>query len=203
MLLHQFLSKSHDLGLIWKPRWCNITCIIFRLLSILFDLWQANLSKVTKHWDSFLSHCSLGIRHGWHHHSTWAQQLCMWGLPLGDRLVAIRKSLGNNVGAIPRNNRSAALVTWWNNASHSRFILGWICTTSTVLPVESHSISGIAEPAFFCYSSCPPCLLSYSSCWVLFPRDGHHTHTSWAGWFHTTVAIPMPLGACFNNLDRW
>jgi hypothetical protein len=29
---------------------------MFRLLSILFDSWQANLSIVAKHWDSFLSH---------------------------------------------------------------------------------------------------------------------------------------------------
>jgi hypothetical protein len=31
------------------PPLCNITYSIFRLLSILFDLWQANLFKVAKH----------------------------------------------------------------------------------------------------------------------------------------------------------
>ncbi len=29
---------------------------MFRLLSILCDLWQVNLFKMAKYWDSFLSH---------------------------------------------------------------------------------------------------------------------------------------------------
>jgi hypothetical protein len=38
-----------------------MTYIIFRLLHNLFDLCQVSLSKTAKHWDSFFTHCILGL----------------------------------------------------------------------------------------------------------------------------------------------
>ncbi len=64
MPLHQFLSKSHDLGLIWKPRWCIITHVIFRVLCNVLDVWQVNHFKTAKHWNSFLSYCSSPVDKG-------------------------------------------------------------------------------------------------------------------------------------------
>ena len=55
--VYQFWSTSYDFRLIWKPRYYSITYIIFRLLSNLFNFWQANLFKTSKHWNSFLTHC--------------------------------------------------------------------------------------------------------------------------------------------------
>jgi len=47
--------------------------IIFKLLHNLFDLYQVSLSKMAKHWDSFLSNCKwsevtdewLEVMHKW------------------------------------------------------------------------------------------------------------------------------------------
>jgi F-box-like len=55
--------------------------------------------------------------------------------------------------------------------NHSRFVPGWICSTSTILLVLWHSFSGIANSTFVCYSPRLPLALQYSSFRVLFTRS--------------------------------
>jgi len=57
LLLHQFGSESHASRHFQKLRCETMIYIIFKLLHNLFDLYQVSLSKMAKHWDSFLNDC--------------------------------------------------------------------------------------------------------------------------------------------------
>jgi hypothetical protein len=133
----------------------------------------------TGHLASLTSHrCGqygLLIRHGQRHCSTWAERSRMSSLPLGPCGLATGKSLGCDAGAIPGLDRSAALLTLirWNAASHSRFVLGWVCPTSAILRIIWHPISGIAKTSFVCHSPHLPSAHEYPSFRVHFTRrDG-------------------------------
>ena len=96
--------------------------------------------------------------------------------------------------------RSSAPVSWnpdriQGRASPSRFILGWVCPTSTVLVLGCNSISGITEITFVCHSSPPSSPSRYSSFWVHFTRgDGHlPLHVNQPRNISTRIRIPSIL----------
>src|SRR5229473_4259571 len=66
----------------------------------------------------------------------------------------------------------------------------------------TETCNGIVWPYLWSIGACTS-LCNWHQCLDLteIVRDGHRTRTSRAGRFRTTVAIPVPLGACFNNLD--
>ena len=55
---YEFLIKSHDLKISIKPRRCSLYNMRTKTLDYVITLHQVHLSKTTKHWDSFVSHCS-------------------------------------------------------------------------------------------------------------------------------------------------
>ena len=57
LLLHRFLSESRDIKCYVKPRRSSLFDISFRTLDYVIISHQALLSKTTKHWDGFVSHC--------------------------------------------------------------------------------------------------------------------------------------------------
>ena len=59
-LLHVFLSKSHDHKFSVKPKMCSLSDKSFRTIAYVITPHQVHLSQTTKHWDSFVSHCSSG-----------------------------------------------------------------------------------------------------------------------------------------------
>ena len=58
-LLHRFLSESCDIKCYVKPRRSSLFDVSFRILDYVIISHQALLSKTTKHWDGFVSHCNL------------------------------------------------------------------------------------------------------------------------------------------------
>ena len=60
-LLHRFLSESRDIRCNIKPRRCSFFDISFRTLDYFITSHQALLSKITKYWDSFVSHCNTKV----------------------------------------------------------------------------------------------------------------------------------------------
>ena len=56
-LLCVFLFKSHDIKCSIKPRRSSLFDINFRTLTYVITPHQVHLSKTTKHWDGFVSHC--------------------------------------------------------------------------------------------------------------------------------------------------
>ena len=65
LLLNEFLSKSHDPRFFEKPECYNTLSEISKEFAYISMLQQINYSKMSKHWDSFLSHCNSG-----HHYSS-------------------------------------------------------------------------------------------------------------------------------------
>ena len=65
LLLHQFLSESCDLWSVKKPRCYILFPQIFRSLNYVIKSHQPDLSKSSKHWDIFLSHCMEIIHTRW------------------------------------------------------------------------------------------------------------------------------------------
>ena len=59
-LLHGFLSKSHDLICYIKLRRCSLLYLSIKTLDYVISPHHVYLSKTTKHWDSFVSHCKYG-----------------------------------------------------------------------------------------------------------------------------------------------
>ena len=57
-LLHGFLSKSHDLSCYIKPRRYSLFYISIKTQDYVISPYQVHLSKTTKHWDGFVSHCN-------------------------------------------------------------------------------------------------------------------------------------------------
>ena len=62
-LPHGFLFKSHEITWSIKPRRCSLMYMSIRTLDYVIFSHQANLSKTTKHWDSFVSHCITNSLH--------------------------------------------------------------------------------------------------------------------------------------------
>ena len=58
-LLHGFLFKSHDLSCYVKPRRYSLFYISIKAQYYVINPHQVHLSKTTKHWDGFVSHCIL------------------------------------------------------------------------------------------------------------------------------------------------
>ena len=58
-LPHGFLFQSHEITWSINPRRCSLMYMSIRTLDYVIFLHQANLSKTTKHWDGFVSHCRL------------------------------------------------------------------------------------------------------------------------------------------------
>ena len=58
-LPHGFLFKSHEITWSIKPRRCSLMYMSIRTLDYVIFSHQANLSKTTKHWDGFVSHCTI------------------------------------------------------------------------------------------------------------------------------------------------
>ena len=56
-LLHGLLSKSHDLRCYIKPRRYSLFYISIKTQDYVISPYQVHLSKTTKHWDGFVSHC--------------------------------------------------------------------------------------------------------------------------------------------------
>ena len=56
-LLHGFLFKSHDLRCYIKPRRYSLFYISIKAQDYVINPHQVHLSKTTKHWDGFVSHC--------------------------------------------------------------------------------------------------------------------------------------------------
>ena len=63
-LLHLFLSKSHDPRCSVKPKMCSLFDKSFRTIAYVITPHQVHLSQTTKHWNSFVSHCSCRIGGG-------------------------------------------------------------------------------------------------------------------------------------------
>ena len=63
-LPHGFLFELHEITRSIKPRRCSLMYMSIRTLDYVILLHQANLSKTTKHWDGFVSHCM--DAEGWH-----------------------------------------------------------------------------------------------------------------------------------------
>ena len=57
-LLYVFPSKSHDIKCSVKRGRSSLFDQIFKTLAYVITPHQAHLSKTTKHWDSFVSHCT-------------------------------------------------------------------------------------------------------------------------------------------------
>ena len=57
-LLHVFLSKSHDPRCSVEPKMCSLFDKSFRTIAYVITPHQVHLSQMTKHWDSFVSHCN-------------------------------------------------------------------------------------------------------------------------------------------------
>ena len=57
-LLHGFLSKSHDLKCYIKPRRYSLFYKSIKTQDYVISPHQVHLSKTTKHWDGFVSHCT-------------------------------------------------------------------------------------------------------------------------------------------------
>ena len=57
-LPHGSLFKSHEITWFIKPRRCSLMYMSIKTLDYDIFSHQANLSKTTKHWDGFVSHCS-------------------------------------------------------------------------------------------------------------------------------------------------
>ena len=57
-LLHGFLFKSHDLRCYVKPRRYSLFYISIKIKDYVISPYQVRLSKTTKHWDGFVSHCN-------------------------------------------------------------------------------------------------------------------------------------------------
>ena len=60
-----FLSKSHDPRCSVKPKMCSLFDKSFRTIAYVITLHQVHLSQMTKHWDSFVSHCMMSRDMKW------------------------------------------------------------------------------------------------------------------------------------------
>ena len=60
-LLHEFVLESHDSRHFQKARWCSLLDTNFKTLAYVITPHQVHLSKMTKHWDSFVSHCTYEV----------------------------------------------------------------------------------------------------------------------------------------------
>jgi hypothetical protein len=114
------------------------------------------------------------------------REISLWDVSNSDS----EKLLAAMAGPIPGADVFVALVVW--RGSPSRFVLGWICTSSAIPLLGCHSISGITETSFVCHSPRRTFASKHSSFRLHFTRGGGHCTLQLDQPQTTYTSIPIP-----------